>query len=106
MLHTSDKIVTTKQAFKWLFEIKNNSKLEFETVYIVQRNSPKTVNLSDTNLDMFYWNYASDIQQIMFNCQFQNEPVKIILLIDNLQNRIFIDTNSAEQEQSVLKEIF
>lgn len=106
MLHTNSKIVTTKLAFKWLFDIKDNPNLKFDTVRLVQRNIPHTVNLSNTNLDMFYWNYASDIQQIMFNVQFYDEPIKVILLIDNLQNRVFIDANSAEQEQSVLAELF
>lgn len=106
MLHTSSKLATTQRAFRWFFEIKDHPKIKLESAQILHRNNLKELNLSEIFFDKFCWDYLDGTNQIIMNCRVQTKPVKMILLIDNLQNRLFIEADSAEQEDIVLKYVF
>ena len=106
MLHTNDKLATTKTAFKWLFELKAHPKIHLESVQIMHRNVIKDVDLSNIDYDKFHWAYADGINKIIMDCEVKKQPVKLILLLDNLQNRLFIDVDDEKLENTVLKYVF
>ena len=106
MLHTNSKIATTKQAFVWFFEIKDHPKIKLESVQLMQRGILKDVDVAKVEFDKFYWNYADRTTQIIMNCTVKRKPVKLVLLLDNLQNRLYIEAENAEIEEYVLKYVF
>ena len=106
MLHTNSKLATTKSAFKWLFEIKAHPKIQVESVQVLHRNTLEDVDLSQFEYDKFHWNYADGTNKIIMNCRVKKKPVKLVLLLDNLQNRLFIDADDADLENAVIKYVF
>ena len=106
MLHTSSKIATTKQAFMWFFEIKDHPKIKLESVQLFHRDRWKDIDINNLSFDKFCWNYTDGTKQIIMNCQVKKKPIKMILLLDNLQHRLYIEADDAEQENVVLEYVF
>lgn len=106
MLHTNSKLATTNSAFKWLFEIKAHPKIKLESVQVMHRNTLKDVDLSQIGYDKFHWDYADGTNKIIMNCLVKKKPVRLILLLDNLQNRLFIEADDADLENTVVKYVF
>ena len=106
MLHTNSKLATKSSAFKWLFEIKAHPKIKLESVQVMHRNTLKSVDLSQMTYDKFHWNYADGTNKIIVNCIVKNRPAKLVLLLDNLQNRLYIDVDDEKLEDIVVKYVF
>lgn len=105
MLYTTDKIATPKLALKWFTEFHENKLVNpAEIILVCGYNRYDGLNYDFTNF-RFHRDYVERMNQIIVKGKYKNYPVTITLIIENLQNRILIDSDNVEVEQKLSKKL-
>ena len=104
MLYTNSKLSTTKLAFTWLFDLQNQKHMQLEKVAVLHRNNHKEIEFANVSFDKFYRDFADGINQVILHGKYKNHPIKVILIIEDLRNRIFVETENSKIEECFVKQ--